>query len=319
MVAAETEAPRLRRTWLSRAPADTSTQGVIRRIMISILIVSLVVGAGGVYWMLRYRALETATKTARLMLTTALAIRGFINDRVQVDLPQFTAEKFHQATVPSFAAQTVYRQVQTSFLAYSYREPALNPTNPSDRATPFEVELINRFRADPDLPELRGIRDTEDGSVFYLAKPIKITQESCLLCHSTPERAPPSMIALYGRENGFNWRLNEIVGIQTLTVPIEHELRGAVELAALIAGGLLLVFFATYWALTSSLNMVLVRPLVTLARAADSASRKADQEIVVPQAGASEIRSLGDAIERLRVSLSKALDQLGANRSADKR
>ncbi|HXW24687.1 MAG TPA: DUF3365 domain-containing protein [Xanthobacteraceae bacterium] len=298
--------------------ADTSTQGVVRRILIPILVVSLVVGAGGAYYLLRYRALETATKTARLMLTTALAIRGYINDRVQVDLPQFTAEKFHQATVPSFAAQTVYRQVQTGFPAYSYREPALNPTSPSDRATPFEVELINRFRADPDLPEIRGVRDSEDGSVFYLAKPIKITQETCLQCHGAPQRAPPSMVAFYGRENGFNWRLNEVVGVQTMTVPVEHELRGAVELAAMIAGGLLLVFFVTYWALTSSLNIVLVRPLVALARAADSASRKAEQEIVVPPSGASEIRTLGEAIERLRVSLSKAMDQLGASRPADK-
>src|SRR5262249_6264191 len=155
-------------------------------------------------------------------------------------LVQFPAVEFREATVPSFAAQTVYRSVRNRSPAYTYREAALNPTNTEDRATPFEVELINKFRADAALTELTGIRDTENGSVFYLARPIRITGAECLVCHSTPERAPPAMLAKYGSSNGFGWKVNETVGAQTLTVPIEEELRDAVELATVIAAGLLL-------------------------------------------------------------------------------
>ena len=65
--------------------------------------------------------------------------------------------------MPAFAAQNVFERVQKVNPAYSYREPALNPTNPNDRPTAVEVELINRFRAEPQLGELTGIREAETG------------------------------------------------------------------------------------------------------------------------------------------------------------
>lgn len=298
---------------------ELSTRGLIRRILASILILSLIAGAGGIYFILRHRALEAAADKARLMLVTALAIRAYTTEQIQPDLPQFTTDKFHAATVPSFAAQTVYRKVQTNFPAYTYREPALNPTNPADRATPFEVELINKFRSDAEIPELHGVRSNDGASVFYLARPIKITQEACLACHSTPDRAPAAMLAKYGSANGFGWTLNETIGIQTLTVPVEQELRSAMEVAVLVAGGLLLLFLVIYWALTASLNMAVVRPLVALARAADVASKSGEPGVKMPRSGAEEIRTLTEAIERLRASLFKALNQLTARPSTGPR
>jgi protein-histidine pros-kinase len=295
-----------------------STRGLIRRILLLILVTSLVAGAGGVYTFLRQRALEQAVANARLMLVTAVAVRSYTNDFIVPVLERLPADKFYKMTVPSFAAHSVYRAVQATYPAYTYRESALNPTNPDDRPTSFEVEMINRFRANAQLEELRGVRDSDDGSVFYLSRPIKITQGACLRCHSTPDLAPAAMIAQYGPINGFGWKLDEIIGIQTLTVPVEQELRGAAELAILIAGGLLVVFFVIYWALTLSLDTAVVRPLVALARAAEEASKSSDQRIVLPRAGAEEVQTLADAIERLRVSVLKAIAQITARRSASK-
>ena len=91
--------------------------------------------------------------------------------------------------MPAFAAQTVYRSIQDAYPGYTYREPALRPTNPQNLPSPFEVELINRFRADSDLKELAGVRKEGGGEVYYLARPLRVA-ERCMVCHYTPERAP---------------------------------------------------------------------------------------------------------------------------------
>src|SRR5689334_2020466 len=114
-----------------------NTRALIRRILLLILLISLIAGAGGVYVFLRQRALEAAAANARLMLVTALAVRGYTNDQVVPVLNKLPADTFYKMTVPSYAAHSVYRSVQATYPAYTYREPALNPTNPDDRPTPF--------------------------------------------------------------------------------------------------------------------------------------------------------------------------------------
>jgi len=58
--------------------------------------------------------------------------------------------------------------------------------------------------------------------VFYIARPLAITKESCLRCYSTPEAAPKVSWQTHGKENGFGWKLNEIVASQIISVPAEE-------------------------------------------------------------------------------------------------
>ena len=57
-------------------------------------------------------------------------------------------------TVPSWAAQTVVRTIERNFPAYAYKEAALNPTNPADRATDWEADIIRIFRREAELSTL---------------------------------------------------------------------------------------------------------------------------------------------------------------------
>jgi HAMP domain-containing protein len=253
-------------------------------------------------------------QNARIMMTAANAIRTYTADDLVPLLPIEHDGKFVAETVPAFAAQTNFKAVQQSFAGYTYREPALNPTNPNDRPSAVEIDLINRFRTDPKLEELTGVRDNGAGPVFYLARPIKAT-EPCLACHSTPDKAPPAMVAKYGASNGFGWQLGEIVGIQTLTVPIAEELKGSVELAVNLAAGLLLIFVATYLAIRYALQVMLVRPLRELSVAAHDASLSTAARVGMPTSGTSEIQDLAQSIRRLHESLLKALRQLSSRPS----
>lgn len=294
-----------------------NTNGIVRTVLISSFVVALVAGTASFYTILHERAVEhTATEAGRL-LTTATAIRTYTDTIVAPVVREVNDGKFHEEQVPAFAAQSVYRIVQEHYPGYTYREPALRPTNPDDLPTPSEVFLINRFRDDPKLTELSGVRGEGKRRVYYVARPIK-AHEPCLVCHDTPERAPPAMIAKYGPNNGFGWKVDEIVAIQSLTVPAAEELRETGEIAMILAGGLLVLFLAIYLALTVSIDSLLVRPLNALARAADAASMTSDTRIALPQSGAKEIRNVSGAIERLRASLAKALKRLPAEDSTGK-
>ena len=285
--------------------------GIVRWVMIPAFAVSLIGGPSGLYYVLHDRAIQRIAVEAGRLLTTATAIRTYTSDHVAASVDRLSTNKFLEETVPAFAAQTIYQMVQKTYPGYTYREPALKPTNPNNLPTPFEVELINKFRADPNLAELVGVHDNGNSRVYYLARPLRAA-ESCLVCHDTPQRAPPAMVAQYGPVNGFGWKLNEIVAIQSLTVPASEELRETGELAVILGAGLLVVFIVTYFALALSIDSVVVRPLQALAKAADAASLKSDMRTKLPTSGAAEIRGISTAVERLRSSLAKALKRLQA-------
>jgi protein-histidine pros-kinase len=288
-----------------------NTANLIRRALALVFLISLIAGGWGAYQALQSRAFDDAARESRLLLTTAQAIRAYTVDHVAPLIGNGDYQDFHAETVPSFAAQTVFNAVSGEDVAYTYREVALNPTSPDDRPVPFETELINAFRRDASLTERTGRWRTDSRELFYLARPIRIENEACLACHSTPDAAPAAMVALYGSENGFGWQMGETIGIQIVTVPIEEEMRGAYELVLILAAGLLFIFLIAYAVLSNTIHHNLVLPLQQLADRADDVSVGADDSRPLPVTGSAELQRLARAIERLRHSLQKALSRSG--------
>jgi protein-histidine pros-kinase len=284
-------------------------RALIRRILLSVFIPAVIAGAGGFYLLLQERGARTAEEQARILLATAVSVRKYTTEHILPELSQLPTDRFREETVTSFAAQTVFRG--TAGNGYAYHETALNPTNPADRPDGFEVDLLRRFRQDPALTEISGTMDSERERVFYVAHPIRIGDPACLTCHDTPERAPPAMLAKYGTVNGFGWKLNDTVGIQVLTIPVTTQLASTLAVVGFLCAGAVLVFGAAYFALTRAMDAAVVQPLQTLAEAANDASRHGAGP-ALPRSGTSELRGLAEAIERLRISLGKALARLAA-------
>jgi len=284
-----------------------NTAHLVRRALALVFLGAIIIGGIGFYFALKARALDEAAAETRVLLSAASAVREYTVSNIRPQLEQLDETTFRPETVPSFAAQTIFRQVSDHDTSYTYREVALNPTNPADLPVPFETALINRFRNEDGLAELSGTWDLDGRALFYLARPITITSQACLSCHSTPDQAPPAMLAQYGSSNGFGWQLGETVGIQIITVPIEAEMRGAYELVLMMSAGLVLIFILAYALLSTTIHRHLVQPLQDLTRAADDASVGADSGAGVPEAGSNELRELARSINRLRMSLRKAL------------
>src|SRR5216684_1760441 len=122
---------------------------------------------------------------------------------------------------------TLIMRSGTAVRGYSYKEAALNPTNPSDRATTWESDIINVFKQNTALAEFVATRDTPSGPFLTFARPFRLTDRACLSCHSTPAAAPATMVDLYGNSNGFGWVLNDVIGAQIVSVPLSVALARA--------------------------------------------------------------------------------------------
>ena len=202
-----------------------------------------------------------ALQTARLIMASAIAVREYTVDQVKPMIE--TKYSFSPLTVASFAATQTLAKVRKQFPDYHYREATLNPTNPLDRAEDWEADIVRHFREKPTETEFVSQRVAITGETMVVAQPMRIGNSACLDCHSTPDRAPHEMTAMYTSGGGYNWQLNEIVGAQIVTVPMAQMQAGTGNTtipAWGLGGGL-----AVIWALV---NLGLVLMLRRSAKAA---------------------------------------------------
>jgi hypothetical protein len=152
------------------------------------------------------------------------ALEDFLNS-IKGKSDELLDTEFHPQSVPAFAATEIFGYLREKFPNYFYKEATLNPTNPRDRATDWETDIVNQFRVDAGHREMSATRDTPNGISLFLARPITVNNVSCLECHSTAEKAPVEMIKLYGTANGFDWKLDDIIGAQIVSVPLSVPLQ----------------------------------------------------------------------------------------------
>lgn len=185
------------------------------------ILVIAVAGAGTiVYGELHRSTRAQAVETASLLMASAEATRIYTTEFIKPQLDKRLDIEFLPQFVPAFAATETVITLRKQFPEFTYKEATLNPTNPRDRASDWEADLVNSFRADWAQSQIVGERMQGSIPVLYVAKPIKVSSPSCLTCHSTPSAAPASMIRLYGEANGFGWKMDEIVGAQIVSVPL---------------------------------------------------------------------------------------------------
>jgi len=289
--------------------------GLRTKFNLAVLIAFLIGFAGAGYFLQTLfiqNARQQVLENARIMMTAANAVRHFTNVYIKPLAAPLndSGARFIPASVPSFAAQTTFKDVQAQFPDYTYREPALNPTNLSDRAADWEADYINVFRNRSATKELSGERETPTGTVLSLVRPIAIESPDCLLCHSTPAIAPKALLAAYGSTNGFGWTLHEVVGAQVVSVPMALPLQQAHQTFLTFMGILLAVFVLIVIILNVLLHYTVIRPVETLSRIANAVSLGEPGIEDYDRPGRDEISILAASFARMRRSLDSAMSML---------
>jgi nitrogen fixation/metabolism regulation signal transduction histidine kinase len=131
-----------------------------------------------------------------------------------------------------------------------------------------------------------------------------------LECHSTPQAAPPSMIAVYGPYHGFGWKPGDVIGAQLVSVPMTVAQKRVDEVRLLFLIPYVGVFLVLFVALNVLLDVVVIGPIDRMAKIAEAVSMG---DLGVPEysrAGTDQIARLSGSINRLRRSLQEALRML---------
>ena len=255
-------------------------------------------------------AREQVIASARVMLSEADAVRHYTVKQVEPVAGTERDGKFVAASVPSFAAQSTFRGLSTDFPAYAYKEAALNPTNPADRATDWEADIINAFRQGTARKELVAERETPVGITLSLARPIAVSDGACLACHSTASVAPAAMLTSYGSANGFGWKLHEIIGAQIISLPLSMPLQQARQSLYLFLAMLTGVFVLMLVILNVLLHYLVIRPMARMSRIATDVSLGNMAAEQFKATGQDEVAALSAAFNRMRNSLETALHML---------
>jgi protein-histidine pros-kinase len=279
-------------------------------VILSVMLVGLV-AVGAVSWqILRANAEREVVHTAGLMMDAAIAMRGYTIGEISPLLRDRSADVFHPQSVPAYAATQAFNKLREKQPEFLYKEATLNPTNPRDRAVAWEADLVETFRAHEDRKEISGLRETVTGPSLYLARPIRITNEGCLVCHSVPSAAPASLVKLYGDDNGFGWKLGEVVGAQLVSVPTSIPLQHAREVFMVFMSGVTIVFVLIAIVLNVLLRRIVLKPIGAMAAMADEVSRGNRDAAEFTSEGNDEISALGAAFNRMSRSLDKAMRML---------
>jgi protein-histidine pros-kinase len=115
------------------------------------------------------------------------------------------------------------------------------------------------------------------------------------------------MVKIYGPNNGFGWKLNEVIGAQIVSVPMELPIRNANRAFVTFMTSLTVVFAVLFVILNVMLTLLIVQPITHLSYAADQISKGKLDVGELPEKGRDEVSQLGKAFNRMRRSLEKAI------------
>ena len=282
-----------------------------------LLIVFLIgiAASGAIAWrILKMNAEEEVDQLAGVMMSSAKAIRHYTISQIKPLLVAQQRDEFLSQTVPAYAATQTINIMQKRFHDYrdfTYKEATINPTNPDNRATSWENDIIRWFRNQPESTKpKRDYRDTPNGQYMYLSNPIRITKKGCLDCHGHPADAPAPMKAKYGSVNGFGWKMNQVVGAQIVSVPMKVANERAKKAFTVFMGSLIGVFLFVAFLLNIFLNTIIIKRIKRMSSVANDISLGAGQSQDFVIKGNDEVASLAKSFNRMRRSLSNAMDML---------
>ena len=260
--------------------------------------------------LLQQSARDESLDKARMLMGAAAATSVYTSDQIVPLLENRLKFGFLPQSIPSFAATEQLQQLLKSYPDFLYKEATLNPTNPRDRATGWEANVVNQLRGKPETRELIGERVDDNGPSLFVAQPIQITDPACLACHTSPETTPKSVVDRYGPLNGFGWKLNEIIGARLVSVPLAVPLQRASDMLHTFMIAMLGIFVFLFCALNVMVYLFVTRRLKHMSALADRVSLG---EVDVPELdvrGHDELARMGQSFVRMRTSLVSAMHML---------
>lgn len=225
-------------------------------------------------------------------------------------------EFVREAMSTSVVNKGIMERFVKKFPHYIYRRVALNPMNPNNTADEFEKSYILRFSATPDRKnEWRGLI-SKSGKRYYIhLKSVRMEQQ-CVMCHGAPSSSPKTLLARYGKEHGHNWKVGDVVGLESIAIPVDetfYQIRQvAFSIFLLGLTGMVVLFMV----LNYFYYLVAARPLKKASlffKSVVSGEKGLDASFDVK--GQDEISELADSLNQMVSHLKKSQAALSSSES----
>ncbi len=272
--------------------------------LIAILGILATLGVG--FWLVQddqERAIEdVALRRATAIMTFASASRDMVKESLRpavVDnLETFTPE----AVSSTFVTRAIFDRLRREMPDYVYRQPTLNPLNPTNKPDAFETGIIQQFRDDPRRSVITGTKQVDGRDFYYVAKP-EIVEERCLSCHGDPEDAPPGLVERYGTESGFGWRPGEVAGLTLVCVPIDDLLAHRASLSRHALTVFLVATVILFCLMLFTFDRIVNRRIEKASEVMAVVEAHPDLRVRVPEVGNDELTEMARAFNRMAASV----------------
>jgi signal transduction histidine kinase/PAS domain-containing protein len=271
-----------------------------------------------VNYLQKQQALQHAERESLILLQHNLALHSYFNQQLKPRLFKLTETVrkpsdfdpvWMSSTYAVRSIDTLYRQQSGS--QYYYKEAAINARSPENEADGFERELIERLKREPSLQKLSGIRRLDEKPYFYTLIRGESMEQSCLRCHSTPDKAPGDMVHHYGPQRSFNRFDGELVSAISIRVPLNEAYQAANQFSLKLSLALIAVLFGMYLLQKRMLQALVNAPLARLQAQTDAIANDPEQlGRQIPLEATREMNAIASSFNTMSTRLKSFVESL---------
>ncbi len=250
---------------------------------------------------------EAADKVAILGSYTDAAMHYSRTQAVPMVKQLVGEERFYPEIMSGFVmSRNVADRFKETQPGYTIKNATVDPLWPESKADTQELKIINELKVDRTRKKATGVMVKGGTDFYYEARPM-VTNEKCLRCHGDPNNAPKDQIMIYGAENGYNWKADDVVSAMFIYVPVSEALAAARTSALKLVGmGAACIFFALIL-IAVLLGVKVVTPIEKLSRRTEEISLGKNLDTPIAIKPNREIGELSRSIDRLRLSIARLI------------
>lgn len=178
------------------------------------------------YTYLKNQVIREAEDKTTIIITHVKALGAYVKETLRPKMFEIltTTKTENPFVVEAMSTTHVNLQVMKRFSEdlpdYLYKRVSNRPLNAENMADVFHLGLIHYFEKNRDKNSWHGIVSLNERQHLVTASPI-ISDSSCLTCHESRDKAPRAIVFKYGSAGSFGWRKNAIVGVETVSIPLD--------------------------------------------------------------------------------------------------
>lgn len=214
------------------------------------------------YYHLKERVLEDAGEKTRIILAQIDAVGDYVKEELRPAMFNILNDEKKEDFIVEAMSTThvrfsVMRRFNKELGDYIYNRVSIDPLNPKNRADELHQRLIEFFNKNREVTVWNGIIKQDGQEYLIRAKPVFV-EKGCLICHGRLKDAPKALIRKYNRSRDLNWKEGDIIGVESVRVPLAAtlgEIKG-IAISTFIFGILSLFFLflslqGAFWSLVT--------------------------------------------------------------------